>query len=196
MTLRVLIFSLLGFIFSTDISLAQRINSQADSTAWIMSVDAGLFPAANRVGVGWYPSYSVRAGVGRGDSDFTGFVFVDYYLFKLSEPGGLHSYLEQNATRYDIAVYPAIRIYRILFLGAGFYNTRSDHVTITSIHGVDPWSGGDIKGFRLFCTIGITWDIHLSNNITVPIGIYCRNPGYYADNVLLAFRAGVDVRFR
>ena len=185
---------LLAATFSTGYSRARQIDSLADTSAWVMFGDAGLFPAANRVGVGWYPSYTVRAAIGRRSSILSAYVFLDYYDFNLSEPGGLHSYIENSAKRQDIAVYPALSLFRFFFLGAGFFYTHSDHVTITSIFGKDPWVGGDVKGFRLFCTIGLTWDIQLTENITLPFGLYYRNPGYYAVNVPLAIRAGVTVR--
>jgi hypothetical protein len=196
MTRRVLIGSLFVLICAPSISVGHHLSAKSDSTVYVATVDAGLFPAANRVGVGWYPSYSIRAGVGSGNSQLTGFLFVDYYWFKLSEPGGLHSFLDQSARRNDIALYPAVWIYRIFFVGAGLYSTHSDNVSITSIHGTDPWTGGNITGIRLLFTVGLTWDFHLTNEMTVPIGIYYRNPGYDADNVLLAFRAGFAIRFR
>ena len=187
----------LATILSTDISLARQTGSQADTTTWVVFGDAGLFPTAGRVGVGWYPSYTARAGVGRCGSTVSAYLFIDYYGFKLSEPGGLHSYIEQGAKRHDIAVYPALSLFRLLFFGAGFFYTQSDHVTITSLGARrDPWIGGDIKGFRLFCTIGLTWDFQLTDRIKVPFGLYYRNPGYSAESVPLAVRAGVTVSIR
>ena len=159
-----------------------------------MFADAGLFPTANGVGVGWYPSYSVRAAIGRRSSTLSTYVFIDYYDFNLSEAGGLHEYIEKSAKRHDVAVYPALSLYRIFFIGAGILYTHSDHVTITSNFGDSPWTGGDIRGIRLFCTVGLTWDIQLTENITLPFGLYYRNPSYYAVNVPLAIRAGVTVR--
>jgi hypothetical protein len=156
--------------------------------------DAGLFPAANSVGVGWYPSYSVRAAIGKRSSILSTYLFIDYYDFRLSQAGGMHEYIENGAKRQDIAVYPAISLYRIFFIGAGFLYTHSDHVTITSIFGDSPWTGGDIRGIRLFCTAGLTWEIQLTEYITLPFGLYYRNPSYYAVNVPLAIRAGVTVR--
>ena len=183
-------------VFPTHPLFAQYGDSSVDPISWRTVVDAGLFPAANRVGVGWYPVYSVRAGMGRGNSTLSAYVFLDYYSFGLSEPGGLHSYIPQTAKRYDIAVYPAIWISRILFLGAGAFNTHSDPVDITSIHGVDPWPGGGTRGWRWVGTIGLTWDFRLTSSTTVPLGIYYRNPGYHADNALLAVRAGINVRIK
>jgi hypothetical protein len=126
----------------------------------------------------------------------SGYLFVDYYSFGLSEAGGLHEYLGDNAGRRDVAVYPAVWIYRLIFVGAGIFSTHSDHVRITSSQGIDSWSGGDTNGLRLFGTIGFTWDIRLSKNITVPVGFYYRNPGYYAGNVLLAIRAGFKLEIQ
>lgn len=189
-----LALSLFDLIYSADISHAQEAGSQSDSTAWVMFSDAGLFPAANNVGVGWYPSYSVRAAIGRRSSTLSTYVFIDYYDFNLSEAGGLHEYIKKSARRHDIAVYPAFSLYRILFIGAGILYTHSDHVTITSNSGNSPWTGGDIKGIRLFCTVGLTWDIQLTENITLPFGLYYRNPSDYSVNVPLAIRAGVTVR--
>jgi hypothetical protein len=179
---------------SISFSNANEIDSLANTPAWVMFADVGLFPTANRVGVGWYPSYSIRAAIGRRSSILSAYLFIDYYDFNLSQAGGLHEYIEKSANRQDIAVYPALSLYRIFFVGAGLLYTHSDHVTITSGFGDSPWTGGDITGIRLFCTVGLTWDVQLTDNITLPFGLYYRNPSYNADNVLLAIRAGVVVR--
>jgi hypothetical protein len=180
--------------YSSGFSGASQIDSLTNTAAWIMFADGGLFPTANGIGVGWYPTYSVRAAIGRRNLILSAYVFLDYYDFSLSEAGGLHSYIETRAKRHDIAVYPALSLCRVFFLGAGVLYTHSDHVTITSIPGESPWVGGDVKGFRLFCTIGLTWDIQLTENVTMPFGLYYRNPSYYAGNVLLAVRGGVTIR--
>jgi hypothetical protein len=187
-------FLLLVTTCSGGFSRANQSDSLANTPAWVVFADAGLFPTANRTGVGWYPSYSIRAAIGRRSSILSTYLFLDYNEFSLSEAGGLHSYIETSAKRQDIAIYPALSLYRVFFLGAGFLHTHADHVTITSIFGDSPWLGGDVKGFRLFCTVGLTWDIQLTENITLPFGLYYRNPSYYADNVLLAIRAGMTVR--
>ena len=158
--------------------------------------DVGVFPTANRVGVGWYPSYSIRAGIGVGTSTISGWLFVDCYSFGLSEPGGLHSYLGSGAARRDLAIYPGVWIYHVLFLGVGMFTTHSDHVLITSMQGIDPWTGGDVNGVRLFGTIGLTWDFKLLQRLSVPVGIYFRNSGYAADNVLIGIRTGLDYQLR
>jgi hypothetical protein len=190
------IFLISMSVFITDISSAEPTSAQLDSTSWCFVLDAGVFPAANRVGVGWYPVYSVRAGIGKDNGLISPYLFFDFYSFSLSEPGGLHSYIQQNARRHDLAVYPALWISHVLFLGAGVFKTSSDPVTITSIYGVDPWTGGDMKGWSWFSTIGLTWDIQLTSHITVPVGLYYRNPGYSANNMLLAVRAGINMRIK
>jgi hypothetical protein len=185
---------LLVTTYSSGFSRGNQIDTLMKTSAWVLFADAGLFPAANGEGVGWYPSYSVRAAIGRRSSILSTYLFLDYYDFNLSEAGGLHEYIENGAKRHDIAVYSALSLYRVFFIGAGFLYTHSDHVTITSILGDSPWTGGDINGIRLFCTVGLTWDIQLTENITLPFGLYYRNPSYYAVNVPIAIRAGMTVR--
>jgi hypothetical protein len=190
-------FARIVMISASWILIAQHCSSQTDSTTWVCSADIGFFPTAYFLDAGWYPTCSVRGGIGTGNSTFSAHVFVDYYSFRLSETGGNHWYLERGAQRQDIAVYPAIRLFRFFFVGLGLFATRSDHVTITSFSGQSPWGGGDARGIRLFYIVGLGWDLRVSDNVRLPFGIYYRNTGYYpsySSYPMLAIRAGISVQ--
>ncbi len=178
-------------VFST--LLSQQLSLRSELGNWLVLADAGAFPFAGRVGVGWYPSYSLRVGAGHGTESFAAYAFAGYDSFGLSQAGGLHEYLDQNARRGDFTFYPAVWIHRIVFIGAGAFLTHSDHVRITSLQGVSSWTGGDARGIRGFFTVGLTWEFKLTKHVNVPVGMYVRNSGYYADKLLLAFRCGVNL---
>ena len=177
----------------SSILVSQELCQRTQASCWMVLGDVGVFPGANRTGVGWYPSYSLRAGPGYGTESFAAYVFAGFDSFGLSHAGGLHEYLDPKARRRDFTFYPAVWFHRIVFIGAGAFITHSDHVRITSLQGVSSWSGGDAHGIRGFFTVGLTWEFKLMKNVNVPVGIYFRNSGYYADKLLLAFRLGVNL---
>jgi hypothetical protein len=179
-------------MLTANVCFAGDHSALGDSTTSCIAVDAGFYPTQGHVGVGWYPSYAVRISAGQYNSVLSWYVCIDYYDFKLSESGGLYGFVEQGALRRDIAVYPAVTLYRFLFVGVGAFYTHSDHVTTTSIFGRQTWNGGDVEGLRYFLTIGLMWDFQITGRISIPVGLHYRNPSYNSDTTPLAFRVGVS----
>ena len=177
---------------TANVCFAGEPSAAGDSTAYRLAVDAGFYPTQGHVGVGWYPSYTVRLSAGQYSRLLSWHFCIDYYDFNLSESGGMYGFVEQGAVRRDIAVYPAVTVFRFLFVGAGAFYTHSDHVTTTSIFGRQPWNGGDVEGLRYFVTIGLMWDFQITDRISIPVGLYYRNPNYNSDTTPLAFRVGLS----
>jgi hypothetical protein len=196
---------LIGFLLLASafvhagLAYGHQASLRSDTLTSAVFIDAGIYPFTNEDAVGWQSSYTIRAGVARvGSSALSLYGFIEYYNYSLS--GG---YFEKGTKRDDIAIYPAISLLRLFFLGAGVCYSHTNPVTRLSVYGGKKYDDyghflGDPGGYRgfVFFIVGLKWEIPLTENISIPIGLYTRNPDYSAQSFPVALRAGVLIRMK
>jgi hypothetical protein len=147
---------------------------------------------------GWRTTRALRAGFGRIVSKTLAVNgYLEYYEFHISPANGNSGLIPQSARRRDLALYADVSLVRVIVMGIGIYYTTSDPV-----YQISPFYTGQSKYFdsgfsagRLFVTVGLAYDIYITNELFVPIGFYFRSS--YAMNMAFPFfgRVGVGVSF-
>jgi hypothetical protein len=147
---------------------------------------------------GWRTTRALRAGFGRIVSTTLAVNgHLEYYEFRISPANGNSGLVPQSARRRDLALYADVSLVRVIVMGIGVYYTTSDPV-----YQVSPFYRDQLKFFdsgfsagRLFVTVGLAYDIHITDELFVPIGFYYRSS--YAMNMAFPFfgRVGVGVSF-
>lgn len=145
---------------------------------------------------GWRTRYALRAGFGRTFSrTLTVNGYLEYYEFGITPANGNSYAVTASAKRRDVALYASVSLVHVIVMGIGIYYTASDPVYYVSpfYSGKYKFPDSDFSAGRLFITMGLSYDIHITDELFVPIGFYYRSS--YAMNYPLPFfgRVGVGV---
>lgn len=159
-----------------------------------VSFDAGAFPLSR--GGNWDPQYSLRFAIGKQYNDVSVYGYLEYYYFKFGAEGGITTHFTRDsysARRSDIALYGGGKFFRVISVGVGFLYTKPETVYYLLSDGTPYPSGGE-DGFHFFYTLGLGYDISLSDKLFLPFGVYYSD-GASDSATLLGIKMGVGWRF-
>jgi hypothetical protein len=180
--IKYLSLSLLLFLFEVPVrsqssdSLLERPLPQREPLEVL--VDLGLAPLQSRSeSRSWQLTYSLRVGVGTCGDLISYYGFVDYYQHKLTASSGMGVYRTGSPLRHDIATYAAIRLFRLVFIGAGtFYTTSGTAVLYVTGTKIEVGRVSVKSDLYMFYIAGLTYDLRLSEAVRVPISVHYRIP--------------------
>jgi hypothetical protein len=197
MGMKTLLLCLLTAIFLPK-SCAQESNdpSARDSLlirdSYKLWFDGGFYPFRALHSGGFQPSFNLRLGVGRSFSTADMYAFLEFTRRNFDPPDELFSTTSSH-NGYDIAAYAAGTIFRTIFLGAGAYFTHQDNVVTRDWLSNATHESGIRSHLGLYYLVGLQYQIQISQQVSVPIGIYYRDQeapsGVFID-YQISFRVG------
>lgn len=169
--------------------------SEADARNQIqISFDVGIFPLSR--GGNWDPQYSLRIGVGKQYNEVSAYGYLEYYYFKFGAEGGLTNHPtadSYSARRSDIALYGGAKFFGVVSIGVGLLYTKPDVIYYSSSSGA-PYPAGGKADLHFFYTLGLGYDITLSDKLFLPFGVQYSD-GASDSATLLGIKIGVGWRF-
>jgi hypothetical protein len=109
---------------------------------------------------------------------------IDYYdhLAIRGDHMGPASLSPSSPRGSDIALYTGVSLFQVVFVGAGYYYTKSDAVVLVYSGGSSRWQDSGLSDFRFCYVVGFTYDIQITDALFVPLGLYYRD-SYTTNNV-------------
>jgi hypothetical protein len=166
-------------------SISQKIktsisnDSLSDRNSYQVWLDAGVYPFGGAFHNGdFYPTSNIRLGVGKSFHMYQLYCFIEFTSHKYDPPDVNSLSSLSSGKRNDIAVYAMGSIHKILYVGAGMYYSHQDNIIGHDQFGNIISESGDLSHLRLYYLIGLGYQIAISNSISLPVGLYCRNQEY------------------
>jgi hypothetical protein len=137
--------------------------------------DAGFYPFRYDFSGGFQPTLNAQIGLIRELENVQLAGFLEFTNHEYVSSSGLLSHTE-STKRYDIAIYAAVIVFRVLFVGGGIYYSHRDKVVTSDFIGNLTVADSPIQShFALYYLIGLQYPVSVSDRISIPIGLYYRN---------------------
>jgi hypothetical protein len=203
MTRLLLLFSLITLLTngaSARTRFEDSLKDSRPSTAQnAITFDVGFSSPGSDAAGRWRQKLALRAGIRRMlTKTLTAAVYFDYYDHIAIQ--GDHLAPERlsppSPRRSDIALYAGLSLFRVVFVGAGSYYTKSDAAVFLSPGGSSPYPDSGLSEFRFFYIVGLTYDIRITDALFLPVGLYYRN-SYSTNNTFgsVSLKVGAGIEF-
>lgn len=198
----ILFISLQSLAYAEDMEFPNKdslsFESAQNSKNMQITLDLGLLPRAIP-GTNWHPHTGIRAGFGASISrDITLCGHLEYVEFDLAPSGGFSYLAPKDAKRQDLAIYGGVLLYRLIEAGCGTYYTTSDKVEVVYPAPLGmpsfSWTPSGWSGFRFFWTIGLRYELRLTEDLFMAVGLSYRDPGYGSSAIPIFLRVGIGLK--
>jgi hypothetical protein len=198
----VMLIALQSIAYTANLGFRNKDSLSSDSAQQSKNMRITLDLALMRgpiEGDNWHPRIGIRAGFGTSIArDITFCGHLEFFEFDLAPSGGPSYLSPKSAKRKDLAIYGGVLVYRIIEAGCGTYYTASEKVDVVYPAPLGmpsfSWTPSGWSGFRFFWTIGLRYEVRLTEGLFMPVGLSYRDPGYGSGAIPIFLRVGIGLK--